>query len=1053
MGSSDVDFSIDGKTTQEVEEELAHMLRLKGYCVLDMGLGEKLDDVVADIKDLQGAGRFERPPAEVVQGLLGPDGSQELAWVSLPSAEAHHEGEALWSLHQDLQWLAECTRHFYEGDLALEGMRRSQMMVLRGGAPEEEEEEREQEDSEAPETGRGPPALTEESCSFWMGLFASVKLMLLCFAGPGEGRLELQTFDEESGTVTINTRPDMVVILRCDSLSHTHVSTASDYAICSWVAAPNSAGTRGWNCFNTGAMENIPGLHELCEWTDERLMALMHLEVQEKLEDVPRSWQRMMRATYFKNSNLPVAIRGASTHSPGSNDCDLLWKTLNNGIDYLQVIPHLRWDHTPYYDPDPNCWMQSATETGGWIRTSVQHAQFIDGVDLFDNKFFQISQSEATGMEPQQRHILETSYEALRMAGYTKKALMNAYIAVFSGSTHPEAAYVPYPGGAGAGNLSQAIVSNRTSFVLGCMGPSTSIDCEMASASMALMVGCSAVAPNNAWRTQSGGDSDAAITGGVHINVAGPYMWPRFHAYMNPMGRCFAFDECGNGYVRGECCMSVVQKKYTENVDGEWVVPDELLLGTIVGYRMTNNGSSASLTAPHAASQQEVVHDAIQLAGIDALDLDAIECHGVGGLLEDSVEVSAYGKLLRTAEGSEFEPLVLSSVKTNLSAQCEASGMTAFVKVMYNILYAAHVSNLHLKQLNPHIVQSESLIMHSEALPYRDNWSFHGVSSRGWGGINTHIIQWCQVDPERVRTDKLELLSEPFSFWPGGGGMLEREARPSEGYFIVGSWNNWKPEEMQRTEEGFVYTVTLGMNRFETFQIWLDGDSNRVLHPSMPRAPSACAMRGPVQLDQANGLNWLIDGRVVQQPVAAPADPAAPSTATDTAEEHLEVSTRDRGRVGDKYEVKLSVAGKYRAVSWWKTARGADDAELRTLQGTYYVIGSYNKWKLDEMTPDEDAVLGLHTLEIGPLDAGTHEFQIVRNRAWDQRFHPQFSTMAAESWDEYEVCGPDDEGHMRNWCIKARKGDVFRIEFQRSLGNGVDMKRISWRSLRPDERA
>lgn len=45
-------------------------------------------------------------------------------------------------------------------------------------------------------------------------------------------------------------------------------------------------------------------------------------------------------------------------------------------------------------------------------------------------------------MDPMQKHILETSYEALFMAGYKKKELMNNYIAVYTGCSHPEWNYI-----------------------------------------------------------------------------------------------------------------------------------------------------------------------------------------------------------------------------------------------------------------------------------------------------------------------------------------------------------------------------------------------------------------------------------------------------------------------------------------------------------------------------------------------------------------------------------------------------------------------------------
>ena len=55
------------------------------------------------------------------------------------------------------------------------------------------------------------------------------------------------------------------------------------------------------------------------------------------------------------------------------------------------------------------------------------------------------------------------------------------------------------------------------------------------------------------------------------------------------------------------------------------------------------------------------------------------------------------------------------------------------------------------------------------------------------------------------------------------------------------------------------YTVTLGDNCWELFQIWLDGDETQVLHPGQPKAPKGAAVEGPDAVGGAS--HWLIDGR------------------------------------------------------------------------------------------------------------------------------------------------------------------------------------------------
>lgn len=990
-----------------LQSEIAHGLRLKGFSVLRLGTSSShLEEATDQALDLKRSMHFETPASQILDGLLGPQGTREYCRVEEPSitGEAMDIGASLKVLMNDFSGFSGHAAASMK-ILGFPQCAKTATLLVRGGDITGEDIE-----------------LTEEACLKWLNTISRSKLMLIYFLGEGLGTLELQPFDQESDSVEITTEPGMMVILRADLMTHLHRSTNNEYSLVCFLTSNDFAGSRGLNPLDSDLM---PAMRELQEWRKHRLQELIG-SVEDKFQEAPRDWQLLARQNYLQQGHNPVAVRGTGGHMPGAHSNDTWWKSLSTGIDYVQQVPISRWDHSSYYDPDPNCYLKSSTfRPGGVTKTSICHGQFIDGIDMFDAKFFSLSNMEAKGMDPMQRHILETSYEALFEAGYTKKTLANAYIAVFTGCTNPEWNYIDKEAGACSGTgSSQAITSNRTSFALGMMGPSTSIDVEMASAGMALMLGATAVSPNNARRTESGGDSEAAVVGGVYLSMT-PYMWPRFNAWMNPRGRCFTFDQNANGYVRGECCASAVLKPYFENVNGQLVQPDAAVSGTIVGWRMTNNGRSAGLMAPSGPAEQEAIYDAVRHARLSPLDLDAFECHGAASLLGDSVEVSSAAAVLRGMPGGELETLVLSSVKTNVGAQCEASCMSSFIKVLYNMMYSVNLPTVHLRAINPHIdIGDGAVVMISEALPYRCNRAFHGVSSRGMGGTNVNLVCWGMAERSRVPTaEKSGATLQALPYWPGGGGLLDIEEKPLEGYFIAGSWNGWVPEEMERDRGGHMtYTLTLGENRFEVFQIWLDGERTQVLHPERQKAPPGSSVCGPTPY-AAN--SWLIDARVRDEASAW---------------------ARDAGVPGDEYEVKLLISGKYRALTWKRLApesgralSGSRVLPLATVAGKYYVTGSMNGWGFVEMTASRE-VPGLFFADVGPI-RGSADFQIIRNKDEQQVFYP---VKAGSESGVDGVLGPDFADQRLSWRVSATYGSYVRIEFRRTVTGSSDERSLSW---------
>ena len=122
-----------------------------------------------------------------------------------------------------------------------------------------------------------------------------------------------------------------------------------------------------------------------------------------------------------------LALISMACRFPGAPDTQTFWQNLVQGRDLLQEIPPTRWDAQRYHDPRPG------RGRGGKCATTKGY--FLDDVRHFDAGFFKIPPEDAAVMDPQQRILLELSFEAFSAAGYTREALSGQKIGVFMGIT------------------------------------------------------------------------------------------------------------------------------------------------------------------------------------------------------------------------------------------------------------------------------------------------------------------------------------------------------------------------------------------------------------------------------------------------------------------------------------------------------------------------------------------------------------------------------------------------------------------------------------------
>lgn len=444
-------------------------------------------------------------------------------------------------------------------------------------------------------------------------------------------------------------------------------------------------------------------------------------------------------------------------------------------------------------------------------------------------------------------------------------------------------AQTPNAGGAGG----QAACASRLSTMYGLQGQSLVLDAEGASGLAVLHL-----ASDSVQRASGGGSpQSSALAVGVHLCLS-PVWWPSACAsgLLSRLGRCLSFNESADGYIRGEgCCAVVVGKDQRQIVgagdakDSEDVPP----LGYLAGSAMTSG--YVGLVAPSNRSRPDVITEALGRAGVDPIDVDCVQANGSGSLLADAVEAANLARIYR--EGGSREVLAVSSSKTSCGHQMECGGLTSFLEALIAANLGRLPPKLHLRTLNPHVDLSYSPVAFvGESVELRDLSPYIGVSSLGFTGYSVHAIAWGQA-PAKTAQQVLP-IENAIAFWPGGGGQLTREMRPMRAYTIVGTWSQWQvPDKMEFEGNGtYSFSVTLGDTRQEEFRILLDGDSERVLHPSAHQAGRDTAVFGPSAAADGAGA-WRIDGG-------------------DAAEEELV------GAPGDRYRVQLRIAGRWRMVTW-----------------------------------------------------------------------------------------------------------------------------------------
>ncbi|KAH8427412.1 uncharacterized protein LDX57_005127 [Aspergillus melleus] len=361
----------------------------------------------------------------------------------------------------------------------------------------------------------------------------------------------------------------------------------------------------------------------------------------------------------------PIAVVGLSFRLPGgAKDLDGLWKLLESGESAWTPVPEDRYNGEAFYHPsadDPN---GTSNHPGGHFIS--------DDIRDFDHTFFHFSKPQAAAIDPQQRLLMELAYEALESGGISRESVAGSATSVYTAlfpTDYDRQLYkdtLDLPAYYATG-VEKALLSNRLSHVLDLRGPSMTLDTACSGGLVALHLACQSL---------QAGESDMALVSASNLILGPDHFIGLSNLHMlSSTGRCYPFDDRGDGYGRGEGVVVLVLKRL------DAAIRDRNPIRTIIrGTAVNQDGyTPQSITYPNGQAQADLARQAYARAELCPGDIAYIEAHGTGTQAGDKEELESIAEVFASAPIRSM-PLFVGSTKGAIGHTESAAGLASLLK-------------------------------------------------------------------------------------------------------------------------------------------------------------------------------------------------------------------------------------------------------------------------------------------------------------------------------------------------------------------------------------
>ncbi|NRT80596.1 beta-ketoacyl synthase N-terminal-like domain-containing protein [Clostridium beijerinckii] len=428
-----------------------------------------------------------------------------------------------------------------------------------------------------------------------------------------------------------------------------------------------------------------------------------------------------------ENTENDIAIIGISVKLPKADSVDDYWDNLINKKECIREIGEKRKRRCDEYLKYINKYNPSAT---------YARLGYIDGMENFDYKFFNISPKEANLMDPHQRLLLQELWKVIEDAGYSKESISSTNTGVYIGYTNdfrfnywkmiddvePESYKM-----AVAPNLT-SIMPSRISYLLDLKGPSMLIDTACSSSLVAIHTACEAIKNN---------ECDMALAGGVRVDIMPIHNEEKNIGIESSKFKLRAFDNEASGTVWGEGVVTLMLKPLiTAEKDNDHIY------AVIKSSAINQDGTSAGITSPNPAAQSEVIEKCWRKANINPETIDYIECHGTGTNLGDPMEIIGITNAFKKFTNKK-QFCAIGSVKSNIGHLDAVSGAASLIKAILSLQRKTILSSINFDVPNNKILFEDSpLYFANQKSEWKKELGLRrcGISSFGFSGTNCHMV-------------------------------------------------------------------------------------------------------------------------------------------------------------------------------------------------------------------------------------------------------------------------------------------------------------------------